>query len=110
MKRIFAVKPADLQTDLALFLMRVIAGSAFMIHGWSKIQAPMSWMGPEATIPGFFLALAAISEFGGGLAWIIGLVTRLAAFGICCTMTVACCFHFFMRGDPFVSATGGPAA
>lgn len=59
-------------------------------------------MGPDSAIPGFFLALAAISEFGGGLAWMLGLLTRLASFGLACTMAVAVYFHAVVRGDPFV--------
>jgi putative oxidoreductase len=52
--------------------------------------------------------LAALSEFGGGLAWILGLVTPLASLGIASTMAVAAFTH--MSGnDPFVNLTGGPS-
>jgi len=43
----------------------------------------------QASVPGFLQGLAALSEFGGGLALIAGLLTPLAAFGIACTMVVA---------------------
>jgi putative oxidoreductase len=66
-------------------------------------------MGPQGFAPGFFQALAALSEFGGGLAWILGFLTPLASFGITCTMAVAFWFHAFLRGDPFVAAKGGPS-
>ncbi len=95
--------------DVALLLIRVVAGLAFTMHGWGKIQNPFGWMGPEGFAPGIFQALAAISEFCGGLAWIVGLLTPLASLGIAATMAVAFSFHAFMRGDPFVSMTGGPA-
>lgn len=95
--------------SLALLALRLTVGVAFMFHGWGKIQHPMDWMGPDATIPGFFQLLAAISEFGGGLAWALGLVTRLACLGIGSTMIVALHTHVIQRGDPFVSNTGGPA-
>lgn len=49
----------------------------------------MNWMGPDATMPGWLLALAAISEFGGGIALVLGLFTRLFSFGLVCTMGVA---------------------
>ena len=91
----------------ALFLLRLIVGSAFVLHGWGKIQHPFSWMGPNATTPSFFQCLAAISEFGGGMALILGLLTPLAAFGILCTMTVAVHMHLMIRHDPFVNPTGG---
>jgi putative oxidoreductase len=92
--------------DLALLLIRVVAGLAFALHGWPKIQKPMTWMGPDGFAPGIFQALAAVSEFGGGLAWILGFLTPIASLGIACTMAVAFYMHAFMRGDPFVS-TGG---
>ena len=92
--------------DFALLLLRLVAGLAFVIHGWPKIQSPFGWMGPDAFAPGLLQALAALSEFGGAIAWILGLLMPLASLGIACTMGVAVCMHVFMRGDPFVSAGG----
>ncbi len=66
-------------------------------------------MGPEGFAPGVLQALAALSEFGGGLAWVFGLLTRLASLGVASTMVVAFSTHAFLRGDPFVSKTGGPS-
>lgn len=91
---------------MALLLIRLVVGLAFMMHGWSKIQNPFGWMGPAAFAPGVLQALAAISEFGGGLAWILGLLTPLAGLGIASTMAVAFSTHTFVRGDAFVSRTG----
>lgn len=108
-KRFCTVSGHSTFVDVALLLIRVVAGLAFTMHGWGKIQNPFGWMGPDGFAPGIFQALAAISEFGGGLAWILGLLTPLASFGIGSTMAVAFSFHAFMRGDPFVSMTGGPS-
>jgi len=94
-------------TSLALLILRFIVGIAFLHHGWMKIQHPFSWMPPEAPVPHFLQFLAAISEFGGGIALILGLLTRLASLGLVCTMTVAVCMHAIVRGDPFVSSKGG---
>jgi len=33
------------------------------------VRRTLGWMGPEGFAPGIFQALAAISEFGGGVAW-----------------------------------------
>ena len=110
MKRLLAVPAHPTFVDGALLLLRVIAGAAFMFHGWMKIQNPFGWMGPEGFAPAPFQALAAMSEFGGGLGWILGLLTPIASLGILCTMMVAMFTHLILRGDPFVSATGGPAA
>lgn len=81
--------------------MRLVAGVAFIIHGWSKVQDPFNWLGSEAPVPALFQALAAYSEFGGGIAWILGLLTPLASLGMFITMIVAVSFHV-SHGDPFV--------
>lgn len=91
----------------ALLILRIVAGIAFLFHGWGKIQHPMSWAGPDSPIPGVFLLLAAISEFGGGIAWILGLLTPLASFGMACTMLVATYMHMIVLKDPFVSKGAG---
>lgn len=85
----------------ALLLLRIVAGVAFVLHGSGKITNPFGWMGPDATVPSIFQALAALAEFGGGIAWILGLLTPLASIGIISTMTVAVLTHLG-RGDGFV--------
>lgn len=92
--------------SVALLLLRLVVGIAFLYHGWGKIQSPFSWMPPEAPIPGFLQFLAAISEFGGGLALILGLLTPLAMVGLTITMAVATMMHAFVMKDPFVNTTG----
>ena len=87
-----------------------MAGAAFMLHGWGKIQNPFGWMGPDGFAPPLFQGLAALSEFGGGLALILGLLTPAAAAGIACTMAVAFSFMTFALGAPFVSRSGGAAS
>lgn len=86
----------------ALLLVRLVVGVAFIMHGWGKIQTPFSWMGPDAPVPGVLQLLAALSEFGGGIALILGLLTSLAMLGMACTMAVAVHMHAVIKGDPFV--------
>lgn len=93
----------------ALLLLRLVVGIAFLYHGYGKIQNPMSWMPPDAPVPGILQLLAAVSEFGGGIALILGLLTRIAAFGLGCTMAVATFMHMVIMKDPFVNMTGGSA-
>lgn len=97
------------RTALGLLVVRLIAGLGMMFHGWGKIQKPFSWMPPDAPVPGFLQALAALSEFGGGLALILGLLTPLAAFGIACTMAFAVFAVHVKAGHPFVATSGGPS-
>lgn len=108
-KAFFSVPKQSTFADFALLLLRVAAGVAFMLHGWGKVQNPFGWMGPDAFAPPVFQALAALSEFGGGLALVLGLLTPLASMGIASTMGVAFYVHAVMRGDPFVAKGGGPA-
>lgn len=103
--RFFSTGSESCKGSAALLVLRLVAGVAFMLHGWGKIQHPFSWMPPEAPIPGFLQGLAALSEFGGGLAWVLGLLTPLASLGILCTMAVAVLFHV-SNGDSFVSMGG----
>ena len=86
--------------DFAVLGVRVVMGLAFMLHGWPKICDPLGWMGPGT--PGLLQALAAVAEFGGGLAWILGLLTPLASAGIACTMVVAIARHVLVKHDPFL--------
>jgi putative oxidoreductase len=69
----------------------------------------MDWMGPNATMPGVLQCLAAISEFGGGLALIFGLLTRLASLGIVSTMVVAIATVHLPNGHAFVNTAHGPS-
>ncbi len=105
MKRFFAPSFFDNRISTGLLLLRIVAGAAMMFHGWTKIQNPFGWMGADSATPAIFQALAAISEFGGGAALIIGLLTPLAAFGIAATMLVAISKHVG-KGDPFFGKGG----
>jgi len=93
--------------SIAVLLLRLVAGMAFLFHGWPKIQNPMHWLDKAPNPPpGFLQALAAVAEFGGGIGLILGLLTPLCCAGIACTMGYAIFTHV-SRGDPFVSKTGG---
>ncbi|MBU8894058.1 DoxX family protein [Corallococcus sp. H22C18031201] len=98
---VFPAPPSN-AASVALLMLRVVAGLAFVLHGSSKIQDPFHWMGPTAPVPGLFQALAALSEFGGGLAWILGALVPLASLGLFFTMLVAVFTHAVANGDPFV--------
>lgn len=95
---------------VGLLVLRLVAGIAMMFHGWPKIQHAFSWMGPRAPVPGVLQALAALAEFGGGLCWVLGLLTPLASFLILCNMAVALGMVHLPQGHPFVaSQPGGPS-
>lgn len=94
------------RASAGVLLLRVYAGLALMQHGQHKISNPFHWMGDGPGKPAAILqALAAVSEYLGGLAIALGLLTPLAAFGIACTMAYATFTHV-SRGDPFVGRGG----
>jgi putative oxidoreductase len=95
---------------VGLLVLRLVAGTAMMFHGWPKIQHATSWMGPKAPVPGVLQALAALAEFGGGLCWVLGLLTPVASLLILGTMAVALGMVHLPQGHPFVaSPPGGPS-
>lgn len=110
MSRFFRTDVTTVRTSLGLLALRLFAGVALMHFGWGKIQHPFGWMGPDATVPGFLQGLAALSEFGGGLALVLGLLTPLAMLGVVCTFSYAVFLHV-SHGDPFVGpgTTWSPA-
>jgi len=108
MRRLFYDGGVGLPASIGLLLLRLVVGSAFVLHGWPKIQAPFSWMPPQmGSVPGILQAVAALSEFGGGIALVLGLLTRPAALALAATMAVAACMVHIASGDPFVHPTGG---
>ncbi|HEX8553027.1 MAG TPA: DoxX family protein [Abditibacteriaceae bacterium] len=91
-----------------LLVLRVVFGLALMQHGIPKMKAPFNWMGPDAPVPGFLQFLAALSEFGGGLALAFGFLSPLAALGVIFTMAVAAVTAH--GAHPWVaSKPGGPS-
>lgn len=83
------------QTDIALAIFRVVTGVIFAAHGSQKlfvfgfdgVTGAFTQMGvPMPGIVGPFIALL---EFFGGFALIVGLLSRIAALGLCATMVGA---------------------
>ena len=97
-------------SGLALLLLRLVMGIAFVLHGWPKIQNPLGWMNAMggSSVPAFLQALAAIAEFGGGIGLILGLLTPIAALGLVCQMIGALVLVHLPQGHAFVSQ-GGPS-
>ena len=90
---------------VALLILRLVAGAAFILHGYPKMQHAFTWM-QGSSFPGWLQALAAFAEFGGGIALIVGFLTRIAAFGLACTMFVAIFMVHIPMGHPFVGKDG----
>jgi putative oxidoreductase len=104
--KIFGTSSEGLQ--IALFLIRVNFGIIYIMHGFPKIAGgPERWEGIGGAIdvvglgfaPVFWGFLASISEFGGGLLLVLGLLTRPAAAFMAFTMLIATIMHISV-GDP----------
>jgi putative oxidoreductase len=97
--------------DAAITILRLALGVIFFAHGAQKMLGWFGGYGFTGTmgfftgmmhIPAVFAFLAITAEFFGGLGLILGLLTRVAAFGISCNMIVAVAmvhhqFGFFMN-------------
>jgi putative oxidoreductase len=109
MRHLFYCDTVGWLGSVGLVMLRLAVGAAFLFHGWPKIHHPLDWMGPQSPVPAVFQGLAALAEFGGGMALIVGLLTRLASLGIATNMIVALGMVHWPHGDPFVSMKPGPA-
>lgn len=89
-----------LQTEdsWAGLVLRLALGLVMFPHGAQKVLGWFGGYGFTATldafttkmgIPAVFALLAIIAEFFGSLGLLVGLLTRVAAFGIGCVMVVA---------------------
>lgn len=86
-------------TNLSSLLLRLTAGVIFIAHGAQKLfglfggyglEGTGQWMASIGLEPGYLMALAAGSaEFFGGIALLLGLLTRPAALALAVTMVVA---------------------
>jgi putative oxidoreductase len=86
------------ENDITLTIARLALGIIFFAHGSQKVLGWFGGYGFRATmdaftqqmgIPALFAFLALMAEFLGGIGLILGLLTRIAAFGVACVMLVA---------------------
>jgi putative oxidoreductase len=96
---------------VGLLFIRLVVGTALVLHGWQKIENPFHWMdrAPNAA-PAFLQGMAVLAEVGGGALLIVGLLTPLAAFLVACDMIGALSLVHLPHGDPFVAAGAGASS
>ena len=78
---------------VALTVLRLVVGVIMAVHGFQKLQDIQGFQETVGHLgmpmPALFGLLAIAGEFLGGLGLIVGLFTRVAAFGAFCTMAFA---------------------
>jgi putative oxidoreductase len=84
--------------DWTITLLRLVLGVVFFMHGAQKalgwfggygFSGTMGFFTQQMHIPAVFAFLAICAEFLGGMGLILGLLGRIAAFGIACNMVIA---------------------
>jgi putative oxidoreductase len=92
---------------IAILLLRVVIGFAFVLHGTPKIAHASTWMDGMAFHPPALLQeAAAVAEFFGGIALIAGVASRIAATLIGIDMLVALAAVHVPAHAPLVSSHG----
>ena len=83
---------------------RIPLGIIMVQHGYGKFTNPSGFIAfcDNLGIPPFFALCAAAGEFLGGLGLLVGGLTRIAAFGVGCTMAVAGVMRHMVPGYGFV--------
>src|SRR2546426_12763945 len=89
---------------LALFILRLFVGIAFIQHDSGKLMHP-SEFAAEFGIPVWLGLATMLTQFIGGILLILGALTPLAALCIAGTMMTATIF-FICRGEPFINSAG----
>lgn len=92
--------------DVGLLLLRLALAAVFIAHGGQKMFGWWGGKGLEATVTGmaeggipvFLGYLASFTEFFGGVAVLIGLLTRVASLGLAIVMAVAMFKAHFANG------------
>lgn len=100
MELLFSSYPAGL-TGVALLLLRLVMGTAFILHGYPKLRH-VDRFSEMIHVPVYMAFLSASTMFVGGILLILGLLTPVASFLIGCSMLVAVVL-LSATGAPFVA-------
>ncbi|MBN9645171.1 DoxX family protein [Corynebacterium mendelii] len=97
--------------DLGLFILRLGIGVIMIVHGWDKlfVKGPTGVAGFFGSLdmpqPELFAWIATLTELFGGLALVIGLLTRLASLGI--GLVIGGAIYYVHAANGFFNTDGG---
>lgn len=92
---------------LGSWVLRIGLAAVFIYHGMSKLKMP-SMVASIYGAPSFVGFLHGLVEVLGGLALVLGIYDREAAFVLAIIMLGALYFHLFKWRTPFVKKGVGP--
>jgi len=107
-------KLINTKQDFTLTVLRLVLGVVFFAHGAQKalgwfggygFTGTMGFFTHQMGIPAVFAFLDIVAEFLGGIGLVVGLLSRVAAFGIACVMVVAVALVHLQNGF-FMNWTG----
>ncbi len=97
--------PDKVWTDEALLLLRLVLATVFIMHGYDKLFGDLTVAGfagfltqLNVVYPTFFAWVVSLVEFFGGIAVLLGILTRPAALLIAIDMAFA--FYLTKKGLP----------
>lgn len=103
------------ENDVVSLVLRLALGIMMFPHGAQKVlgwyggyglAGTWGWMTGQQHIPAVFAALAITAEFAGALGLIVGLLGRVAAFGIGVDMVVAAFVGHHVANGFFMNWSG----
>jgi putative oxidoreductase len=104
LRSVISLPISNRRVGAALLLLRVFVGIAFIQHGSGKLMHPSEFAAKFGI--SVWLALATmLTQLGGGILLILGVLTPLAALGIAGTMLTATVF-LIQRGEAFINPAG----
>lgn len=94
----------DRKLDIAMLVLRLVLGAVFITHGHAKLFG-MGFSGVTGfftsigvPLPGVAAPFIALLEFIGGIALVLGVLTRVVAFLLACDMLGAMIFVHAAHG------------
>jgi putative oxidoreductase len=104
LKTLLLPPAGDARITLALLILRLFVGLAFIQHGSGKLTHPADFAA-EFGIPVWLALITMFTQLTSGILLIVGALTPLAALAIAGTMVTATNF-LIHRGEPFINPAG----